>query len=121
MRIWSFIAALNGFVAVAFAAYAAHGLAGRPDAQSLARLASQFQLFHALALLAADRMAAERRRFAPAAAALFTLGMALFSGSLYVKALTGGLAEPLTTPVGGASLLVAWLALAAAALLRPRR
>ncbi len=115
---WRFIAALNGFVAVAFAAYAAHGLAGHAQAQYLVRLASQFQLFHALALLFTDRMVMEKRRFAKSAAWLFTLGMVLFSGSLYVMGIAGAPAQPLVTPAGGTSLLLAWLALAAASLKR---
>lgn len=111
---WVLVAGLNGFIAVAFAAYAVHGLAGDPPAQALAQLASQFQLLHALALLAAERLAREGRPAARLACALLTLGMVLFCGSLYAKALAGPLAVPLVTPAGGICLLAGWLALAAA-------
>ena len=117
---WVLVAGLNGFMAVAFAAYATHGLAGDPRAQALAQLASQFQLLHALALLAAERLARDGRRAASLACALLTLGMVLFSGSLYAKALAGPLAVPLVTPAGGLCLLAGWLALGAAAFGRQR-
>lgn len=116
MRPWVLIAALNGLLAVGLGAYSAHGLAGDAYAQSLGERASQYQLMHALALLAADRLVAEGRRLAHAAAGLFTLGVLLFSGSLYIKAITGSLAVPMVTPTGGLALMLGWLALAAAAI-----
>jgi uncharacterized membrane protein YgdD (TMEM256/DUF423 family) len=52
------------------------------------------------------------------AAWLFTIGVVLFSGSLYVLALTESdpAALVILTPLGGLSLLAGWLALALAAL-----
>ncbi len=116
MRPWVLLAGLNGFVAVAFAAYTAHGLAGQAYAQSLAERAWQFQILHALALLAAERLGRPGRL----ACLLFTVGILLFSGSLYVKALAGSLAVPLVTPAGGICFLAGWLALAAGAWSRER-
>ncbi len=120
MAPWVLVAGLNGFMAVGFAAYATHGLAGDPPAQALAQLASQFQLLHALAVLAAERLGREGRRAAGLACVLLTLGMVLFSGSLYAKALAGPLVVPLVTPAGGICLLAGWLALAASAFGPPR-
>ena len=111
MRPWVLAAGLNGFMAVAFAAYTAHGLAGQTYAQGLAERAWQFQLLHALAVLAAERLGRPGRL----ACLLFTLGIVLFSGSLYMKALAGSLAVPLVTPAGGLCLLAGWLALTAGA------
>lgn len=112
MRPWILLAGLNGMIAVGMGAYAAHGFAADPYAQSLAERASQFQLLHALALLAADRLAADGRRVAHGAAGLFLAGLVLFCGSLYLKAVTGGpLAVPLVTPAGGISLMAGWLLL----------
>ena len=110
-RPWVLVAGLCGATAVAFAAYTTHGVADA-HAQALAERAWQFQLLHALALLAADRLAAEGRRSASVAAALFTLGIVLFSGSLYWKALVGPLPLPLATPAGGIAFMLGWLALA---------
>lgn len=121
MRPWVVVAGLNGLLAVGFGAYAAHGLAGDPALQGLAERASQYQLVHALALLAADRLAADGRRLGHAAAALFVIGMALFSGSLYLRALTGApLPIPMVTPAGGMAFMAGWAVLALAGALRRR-
>lgn len=121
MRPWVVLAGLNGLLAVGFGAYAAHGLAGDPALQGLAERASHYQLVHALALLAADRLTADGRRLAHAAAALFVAGMALFSGSLYLRALTGApLPVPMVTPAGGMALMAGWAVLVVAGALRRR-
>lgn len=121
MRPWVVLAGLNGLLAVGFGAYAAHGLAGDPALQGLAERASQYQLVHALALLAADRLAADGCRLGHAAAALFVIGMALFSGSLYLRALTGApLPIPMVTPAGGMAFMAGWAVLALAGALRRR-
>ncbi|MCR6631067.1 MAG: DUF423 domain-containing protein [Magnetospirillum sp.] len=121
MRAWVVLAGLNGMLAVGLGAYAAHGLASDSYLQGLAEQASRYQLLHALALLAADRLAAEGRRLAHGAAALFLAGLILFSGSLYLRALTGSpLPVPMVTPAGGMSLMLGWLVLAAAGLARRR-
>lgn len=119
MRAWVMLAGLNGVVAVGMGAYAAHGLAGDAALQALAERASLYQLFHALALLAADRLAADGRRLAHGAAALFLAGMVLFCGSLYLRALTGApLPIPMVTPAGGMSFMAAWLVLGLAGIVR---
>ena len=112
-RPWVAVAGLNGLMAVAMAALASHGIADT-HAQALAERGWQLQFLHALALLAADRLAAEGRRPASLAAALFTFGILLFSGSLYWKALLGPVPLPLVTPAGGISFMLGWLALALA-------
>lgn len=121
MRIWVILAGLNGLIAVGFGAYAAHGLAQDAVAQGWAERASQYQLLHALALLAADRLAADGRRLAHGAAFLFLAGLVLFSGSLYVRALTAApFPVPMATPAGGMSFMAGWLVLALAGLRRNR-
>lgn len=121
MRPWVLLAGLNGVVAVAMGAYAAHGLAGDAYLQSLGERASQYQLLHALALLAADRLAAEGRRLAHGAALLFLVGIVLFSGSLYLKAVSGqALPLPMVTPAGGITFMLAWLTLGLCAVRRGR-
>lgn len=119
MRPWVVLAGLCGVMAVGFGAYAAHGLAGDPVAQGWAERASQYQLLHALALLAADRLAAEGRRLAHGAAALFAAGIVLFCGSLYVRAISGTpFPIPMVTPAGGMSFMAGWLVLAVVGALR---
>lgn len=117
MRIWVVLAGINGLMAVGLGAYAAHGLGADPYLQGLAERASQYQLLHALALLAADRLAVDRRSLAHVAALAFFVGMVLFCGSLYIRALTGqSLPVPMVTPAGGISFMLGWLALALAGL-----
>lgn len=122
MRPWIVLAGLSGLIAVGMGAYGAHGLAGDADSQALVERASQYQLFHSLALLAADRVAGDNRRGAVLphlAALLFMVGMLLFCGSLYLKALSGQpLPVPMVTPAGGMTLMAAWLVLALAGLRR---
>jgi uncharacterized membrane protein YgdD (TMEM256/DUF423 family) len=119
MRPWVVLAGLNGLIAVGLGAYGAHGLAHDPHLQSLAERASQYQLVHALAVLAADRLAESGRRTAHWAAGLFVAGMVLFSGSLYWKALAAApLPVPMVTPAGGMAFMAGWLVLAASGLLR---
>lgn len=121
MRAWVILASLNGLLAVGLGAFAAHGLAHDSYLQGLAERASQYQLLHALALLAADRLAADGRRLAHGAAALFVAGMVLFSGSLYWRAIGGApLPLPLVTPAGGLSFMAGWLVLALAGMLARR-
>ncbi|MCA1908405.1 MAG: DUF423 domain-containing protein [Magnetospirillum sp.] len=122
MRPWIFLAGLGGVLAVGMGAYAAHGLAADAAAQALVERGSQYQLLHCLALLAADRVAGDGRRggaIPHLAALLFLLGMVLFCGSLYWKALSGiPLPVPMVTPAGGMTLMAAWLVLAVAGLRR---
>ena len=92
MNIWVLFAAINGFLAVAAGAFGAHGLQGRLDAAALQvfETAARYHMYHALAMgLAAVLVRPPRAAGAATAAALFLLGIALFSGSLYVLALTG--------------------------------
>lgn len=118
MKVWLFLAAVNGFLAVAFGAFAAHGLAQRLDAHSLSVFdtGARYHLSHALAMgLAALAMPAAAGR-ARIAAALFLAGIILFSGSLYLLALTGVMAWAFVTPFGGLCFLAGWGALAWTAL-----
>ena len=122
MRPWVVLAGLNGLIAVGLGAYAAHGLAHDPHLQMMASRASEFQLLHALALLAADRLAAEGRRLAHGAAGLFVAGIVLFCGSLYWKAISAGpLPVANITPAGGMAFMAGWLILGLSGLTKPRR
>ncbi len=119
-RIWTAFAALNGAVAVGAGAYASHGLAGDPRAQELFRLAGQYQMWHALALVALVVLV--RRAGGAALVAvrlagwLFVAGILLFSGTLYTLATTGPLPVGMTAPLGGSAFMLGWVVLAVAAL-----
>lgn len=115
MRLPALGAAL-GALAVALGAFGAHVLRGRlaPDMLAVFDTAARYHLVHALALVVAG-LAAGRPGggAARAAAILFALGIALFSGSLYALALTGARAWGAVTPLGGLALIAGWIALAA--------
>lgn len=121
-RIWIVFAALNGAMAVGTGAYASHALAAQPQAQEWFRIAGQYQMAHALALLllvalgsrmGGDRMGGLALRIA---GWLFVAGILLFCGTLYALGTVGPLPVPMTAPAGGWSFMLGWVALAAAAL-----
>jgi uncharacterized membrane protein YgdD (TMEM256/DUF423 family) len=119
MRVWLFLAALFGGTAVALGAFAAHGLSNRlsPQALTTFETGARYQMYHALAIgLAALTMRATGGPYASLAAIAFLVGIVLFSGSLYLQALTGSKALVLITPLGGLAFLIGWGCLAAAAL-----
>jgi uncharacterized membrane protein YgdD (TMEM256/DUF423 family) len=101
---------------VALGAFGAHALRGSLDAAALGwwQTAVQYQMWHALALIAIAALPLRSR----AAPWLIGCGTLIFSGSLYAMALTGVRALGAVTPVGGALMILGWLALAAAALRR---
>jgi uncharacterized membrane protein YgdD (TMEM256/DUF423 family) len=113
------LAAVAGLVGVALGAFGAHGLRSRlsPDMLQVFETGVRYQLYHALALLA---VAALADRFSgsvvTAAGWLFAAGIVLFSGSLYLLALTGITTLGAITPIGGMALLAGWALLAYAAL-----
>jgi uncharacterized membrane protein YgdD (TMEM256/DUF423 family) len=103
------LAAVLGFSGVALGAFGAHGLRDRvsPGMLEVYRTGVLYHLFHALATLAVG-LGAQRLRRAPAIALSFAIGVALFSGSLYLMALTGITALGAITPLGGLAFLVGW-------------
>lgn len=111
--------AVSAFLGVALGAFGAHGLRKRLSADMLAvfEIGVRYQLYHALALLGAGAAAA---RLAPgalgAAGILFVIGTLVFSGSLYVLALSGRKWLGAVTPLGGLALLAGWACLAQAAI-----
>jgi len=119
VRLWLFLAGVNGALAVALGAVAAHALQDRLDAHAIGLFdtAARYQLTHALALGLAGLAAGHGGAgLAKTAAALFFIGIVLFSGSLYLYALTNAHALMFVTPFGGLSLIAGWIALAASAL-----
>lgn len=121
MKRWFALAALNGAIAVAAGAFAAHGLKTHltPDMLTIFDTSARYHLIHAMALaltaLAADRYSP---RLAQLAALLFAAGIILFCGSLYALALTGLRTLGLITPLGGMAFIAGWLALAASSLMQ---
>jgi uncharacterized membrane protein YgdD (TMEM256/DUF423 family) len=131
---WLPIGAVLGGLAVATGAFAAHGLdkmfaekycdappkmvAGREMPASWKYLqdfktGAEYQMYHALALLAVGLAArGAKTRALDVAGWSFLLGIILFSGSLYVLTLTGETRWGMVTPFGGLLFLVGWASFA---------
>jgi uncharacterized membrane protein YgdD (TMEM256/DUF423 family) len=130
-RRFAALAALLLALATVAGALAAHTLSQRLaiDQLEVLQTAVRYQFFHALGLLGValllDRVP-ERvpARWLRVAAWLLGIGIVLFSGSLYalIAGLSGalGLFVGVLTPLGGLCLIVAWLLVAGALLLRRR-
>jgi len=98
------IAALLGFTGVALGAFGAHGLKDVLAANgtlAIWQTAVLYHLVHAVASL----WAAERR---PVVTWIWAAGIAVFSGSLYVLALTNIRWLGAITPIGGILFLIGW-------------
>jgi uncharacterized membrane protein YgdD (TMEM256/DUF423 family) len=119
MKKWLFIASVNGALAVLAGAFAAHALQHRLDQPFVSAFTTgaHYHLIHAVAMgLAALAARGAARMYAEVAALLFLVGILLFSGSLYMLALTGVRTFAYITPLGGIALVLGWAVLAWAAL-----
>lgn len=121
MKTFVLIGAINAFIAIACGAFGAHALAERltPRLLDIWQTGAQYHLAHALALvlvaLLSDRLIGAGR-FVNATGWLFFAGIVLFSGSLYLLAVTGWRWLGAITPLGGLCFLSGWALLALAAL-----
>lgn len=118
MRVFFLLGAVFGMVGVAAGAFGAHALRLRLSAPMLEvfETATRYQMYHALALLGAAWVV-DRWGGGPGVVAgwAFVFGIVVFSGSLYVLALTGIRWLGAITPIGGAAFLLGWAMLGLAA------
>lgn len=112
-RLWTTLAALGGFLAIAVGAFAAHAV-GDPQAKDWLRLGAQYGFMHSLAVFAAVFVIERGARLARFAPGLFLLGQVFFCGSLYGMALGGPRVLGAITPIGGLLFLAGWALLALA-------
>ena len=118
LRGFLMLAAFFGFTGVALGAFAAHGLKKSLSAEYLAifHTGVTYQLVHALALFGVALLAAHMPgRLVLWAGVSFSIGILLFSGSLYVLTLTGISKLGIITPFGGLAFLLGWFFLGLAA------
>jgi uncharacterized membrane protein YgdD (TMEM256/DUF423 family) len=109
------LGALLGGLAVAAGAFGAHALRGRLSSEMLSAFetGARYQMYHALALLAVAVLLERRPAGALRTAGwCFAGGTLVFSGSLYLLALTGTTWWGAVTPLGGVALLFGWGTLA---------
>lgn len=103
---------LLAFLAVAAGAFGAHGLEGSitPDRLETFETGARYQMYHAIALLLLGLTAARWPTKAWAGpGVLFVFGTVVFSGSLYLLAVTGMGWLGAIAPIGGTTLLAGWL------------
>jgi uncharacterized membrane protein YgdD (TMEM256/DUF423 family) len=118
-RTFIFAGALAGFTGVALGAFGANFLKARlsTDMLEVFETGVRYHLIHAVALLATAALFGRASgRLLMAAGWLFSGGIVLFSGSLYVLALTGVTTLGIVTPFGGLALLAGWACLLVAAI-----
>ncbi len=118
-RVFFILGSLFGFLGVALGAMGAHALEARltPDRLDTYELAARYQLYHALALLAAAWACTRWPGTATSLAGwFFTSGILLFSGSLYALSLGAPRWMAFITPFGGVSFLIGWALLGWSAL-----
>ena len=98
-----------GLTAVMLGAFGAHGLRDRLGAAMIEvyRTGVLYHLVHALAVLAVA-LGADRLRRPRLVAGLFCAGIVVFSGTLYLLAITGMTWLGAVTPVGGLLLMAGW-------------
>jgi uncharacterized membrane protein YgdD (TMEM256/DUF423 family) len=114
---WAFLfAAISGLLSVGLGAFAAHSLRGRLDARLMSAFETgvSYQFTHTLALLGVCILMTlwERHWSLVYAGYAFMVGIVLFSGSLYLLALTHMKWPGPVTPLGGLFFMLGWALLA---------
>jgi len=102
---WIQIGCFLALAAVAAGAFGAHALKSHLSAARLEtfEIAVRYQMYHAIATVLAGILRVD------AAGWCFTVGIAIFSGSLYALCLTEARWLGAITPLGGVLFLVGWL------------
>jgi uncharacterized membrane protein YgdD (TMEM256/DUF423 family) len=110
------LAAISGLCAVALGAFGAHGLKARltEDLMAVYQTGVQYHFYHTFALIALGLMLHQFPQVAVFkwSACLMVVGIAVFSGSLYILALTGVRWLGAITPIGGVAFIIAWFMMA---------
>jgi len=118
------IASVFGMLAVILGAFGAHALKSLlvPADLQVWKTAVEYQFYHTLALLFLSTFSRSRSRLINLASWFFTLGVILFSGSLYLLAAKDLLnmnqfsyIGPVT-PIGGLFFILGWISLLIATL-----
>jgi uncharacterized membrane protein YgdD (TMEM256/DUF423 family) len=108
------IGAINAGLAVAAGAFGAHALKEwlASDLLAIFETGARYQMYHALGLIAVGLLLARPSITLIASGWSMLGGIVLFSGSLYLLALTGVRGLGAVTPLGGVAFLAGWVLLA---------
>jgi uncharacterized membrane protein YgdD (TMEM256/DUF423 family) len=112
---WVMIGSISAFFGVVFGAFGGHALKTRLSERALEiyQIGVHYHLVHALALVALGAWASQNPSIETEKVGwAFTLGIVLFSGSLYTLAITDLKFLGAVTPFGGISFLAGWLGFA---------
>lgn len=120
MKHWLLVASVMGFLSVAGGAFGAHALKEHvsPERMITFETGTQYAQFHVAVLLLLALMPAQHGRLQNAACAAFTIGIIVFTGSLWCLTITGITWLGAITPFGGLSFLAGWVMLALSAMRR---
>ena len=114
---WTRLAASLLGLAVMLGAFGAHGLKGHLDAYAMSvyEKAVLYHFVHAVGMLIASllpQIGLISSKDGTQICALLTAGIVLFSGSLYLLAVSGVTMLGAITPLGGLAFIAAWFLLA---------
>jgi uncharacterized membrane protein YgdD (TMEM256/DUF423 family) len=104
--IWFRVAGLSGASSVGAAAYGAHAFKGDSTLQKSFENGQRLHMLHSVMLAMCPMLPRPHL-----SGCLFLGGIAVFSGSCYAAALTGDRANGRFAPIGGSTLIAAWLSL----------
>jgi uncharacterized membrane protein YgdD (TMEM256/DUF423 family) len=113
------IGSLAGVLGVTLGAFGAHGLRGRlsPEMLAVFETGVRYHMYHALAIVLVSALMPRLDGWLIHAAGWsFAIGIVLFSGSLYLLAVTDVRVLGAITPLGGIAFILGWAFLAIAAL-----
>jgi uncharacterized membrane protein YgdD (TMEM256/DUF423 family) len=111
VKFWLILSAISGFLTVALGAFGAHSLKSVLDdyGKSIYEKAILYQMFHSMALFGVGLLQHFTKQHSLVSSGWgFLIGILLFSGSLYVLAITGMKWLGAITPIGGISFLFGW-------------
>lgn len=117
--LWYRLGCVALFLGVALGAFGAHGLKTilSDTAKATFETGVRYQMIHGLALfIVAWAGSRSESSLVPVAGVAFSLGILLFSGSLYLLSVTGVRQWGAVTPLGGLAFLTGWVALIFAAI-----
>jgi uncharacterized membrane protein YgdD (TMEM256/DUF423 family) len=117
-KLFLVLGCIAALLAVAIGAFGAHGLKARiaPELMSVFKTGVEYHFYHALGLILVGLAAFHLPESAYLRGAGWAMlaGIVLFSGSLYLLALTGLGWLGAITPAGGAAFIAAWVLFAIA-------
>ncbi|SEJ65805.1 Uncharacterized membrane protein YgdD, TMEM256/DUF423 family [Bhargavaea ginsengi] len=117
MKFFLIAGAVNAMISVGTGAFGAHGLEGKVSDHYIAiwETAARYQMYHALGLILIGILQSQALLGAVSqlnwAGWLLLAGIVIFSGSLYVLALTQIGILGAITPIGGVAFIAGWIML----------